>query len=136
MTFMREAVVGALNDDQLEMANILRRLGVQINVAKLITYLAAAGESTSREIEMGAGLRQPEVSIAMRTLRRENWVREHDVKTEGKGRPHKVYALTTPLDEIIRLIEEDKRKDSAQTIESVQKLRALATTLGGRASEA
>lgn len=133
---MREAIVGALNDDQLEMANILRRLGVQINVAKLVTYLAAAGESTSREIEMGAGLRQPEVSIAMRTLRRENWVREYDVKTEGKGRPHKVYALTTPLDEIIRLIEEDKRKDSAQTIESVQKLKALATTLGGRASEA
>jgi predicted transcriptional regulator len=136
MTFMREAVVGVLNDDQLEMANILRRLGVQINVAKLITYLATAGESTSREIEMGTGLRQPEVSIAMRTLRRENWVREHDVKTEGKGRPHKVYALTTPLDEIIRLIEEDKRKDSAQAIESVQKLRDLATTLGGKATEA
>jgi predicted transcriptional regulator len=133
---MREAVVGVLNDDQLEMANILRRLGVQINVAKLITYLATAGESTSREIEMGTGLRQPEVSIAMRTLRRENWVREHDVKTEGKGRPHKVYALTTPLDEIIRLIEEDKRKDSAQAIESVQKLRDLATTLGGKATEA
>jgi predicted transcriptional regulator len=136
MTFMRDAVVGVLNDDQLEMANILRRLGVQINVAKLITYLAAAGESTSREIEMGAGLRQPEVSIAMRTLRRENWVREHDVKTEGKGRPHKVYALTTPLDEIIRIIEEDKRKNSAQAIESVQKLRDLATTLGGKATEA
>jgi predicted transcriptional regulator len=136
MTFMREAVVGALNGDQLEMANILRRLGVQINVAKLITYLAAAGESTSREIEMGAGLRQPEVSIAMRTLRRENWVREHDVKTEGKGRPHKVYVLATPLDEIIRIIEEDKRKNSAQAIESVQKLRDLATTLGGKATEA
>lgn len=136
MSFMREAVVGGLNDDQLEMANILRRLGVQINVAKLITYLAAAGESTSREIEMGAGLRQPEVSIAMRTLRRENWVREYDVKAAGKGRPHKVYALTTPLDEIIGLIEEGKRKDSAQAIESVQKLRGLATTLGGGASEA
>lgn len=133
---MRDAVVGVLNDDQFEIANILRRLGVQINVAKLITYLAAAGESTSREIEMGAGLRQPEVSIAMRTLRRENWVREHDVKTEGKGRPHKVYALTTPLGEIIRIIEEDKRKNSAQAIESVQKLRDLATTLGGKATEA
>ena len=136
MTFMRESVVGAMDDDQLEMANILRRLGVQINVAKLITYLATTGESTSREIEMGAGLRQPEVSIAMRTLRRENWVRERDVKTEGKGRPHKVYALTIPLDEIIRLIEEDKRRNSAQAIESVQKLRDLATTLGGRAGEA
>ena len=134
---MREAVVGAMDDDQLEMANILRRLGVQINVAKLIIYLATAGESTSKEIEMGAGLKQPEVSIAMRTLRRENWVNEREVKsTEGKGRPHKVYALITPLDEIIRLIEEDKRKDSAQAIESVQKLRDLATTLRGRASEA
>ena len=125
MTFMRETVVGALNDDQLEMVNILRRLGVQINVAKLITYLASAGESTSREIEMGAGLRQPEVSIAMRTLRRENWVREHDVKTEGKGRPHKVYVLTTPLDEIIKHIEDEKLRVHAEFMESISKLKGL-----------
>ena len=125
MTFMRDAVVGMLNDDQLEMVNILRRLGVQINVAKLITYLATAGESTSREIEMGAGLRQPEVSIAMRTLRRENWVREHDVKTEGKGRPHKVYVLTTPLDEIIKHIEDEKLRVHAEFMESISKLKGL-----------
>ena len=120
---MRATVIGAMNDDQLEMVNILRRLGVQINVAKLITYLATAGESTSREIEMGAGLRQPEVSIAMRTLRRENWVREHDVKTEGKGRPHKVYALTTPLDEIIKHIEDEKLRVHAEFMESISKLK-------------
>jgi predicted transcriptional regulator len=32
--------------------------------------------------------------------------------TEGKGRPHKVYTLTTPIDEIVRIIEEEKQKKS------------------------
>ena len=77
----------------------------------------------------GTGLRQPEVSIAMRTLRRENWVDEKDVKSsEGKGRPHKVYTLITPLDEIIRSIEDAKRKKSAEAMESIRKLKELVSS--------
>ncbi|NYT10855.1 MAG: ArsR family transcriptional regulator [Methanosarcinales archaeon] len=123
---MREGVVEVLSDDNLEFVHLLASLGVQRNVAKLITYLAVAGESTSREIERGTGLRQPEVSIAMRTLRRENWIDEHEVKRgEGKGRPHKVYTMITPLDEIIKLIEEETQKKSAEAMQSIQKLKEL-----------
>jgi len=53
-------------------------------VAKVLTYLAAASEATSREIEIGSGLRQPEVSIAMREIRRLDWVTERDEKNPGK----------------------------------------------------
>jgi predicted transcriptional regulator len=65
-----------LDDEDREFADILRSLGMQRNTAILITYLASAGEATSREIELGASLRQPEVSIAMRDLRGKNWVGE------------------------------------------------------------
>ena len=126
---MREGVAKVLDDDDHEFVDLLHSLGVQRNVAKAITYLAVVGEATSREIERGTDMRQPEVSIAMRTLRRENWVDEKDVKSsEGKGRPHKVYTLITPLDEIIRSIEDAKRKKSAEAMESIRKLKELVSS--------
>jgi predicted transcriptional regulator len=126
---MREGVVEVLSDDNIEFAHLLASLGVQRNVANVITFLAIAGESTSREIERGTGLRQPEVSIAMRILRRENWINEHDVKSgQGKGRPHKVYTLSTPVNEIIKLVEEERRKESADAMESIRKLKELASS--------
>ena len=96
-------------------------------MAKVITYLTAAGESKSREIERVCDMRQPEVSIAMRALRRENWIDEREIRGEGKGRPSKVYALITPVDEIIKSIEEERQKKSAESMESIQRLRDLAS---------
>ena len=116
-----------LDDKNIEFIDILRHLGMQRNVAKIITYLTDAGESNSREIERGTCMRQPEVSIAMRTLRGENWLREWEIKGEGKGRPSKVYALSTPVNEIIRSIEDQKQKKSAEAMESIQKLKDLAS---------
>ncbi|KUK44177.1 MAG: ArsR family transcriptional regulator [Methanothrix sp.] len=125
---MSEGVAEVLDDSDQEFAELLYNLGVQRNVAKVITYLAIAGEATSKDIERWTGLRQPEVSIVMRTMRRENWINVRDVKnSEGKGRPHKVYTLITPLDEIIRHVEEERRKESAKAMETIQKLRDLAS---------
>jgi predicted transcriptional regulator len=97
-------------------------------VAALITFLANANEATSREIEMGTNLRQPEVSIAMRTLRKNNWVEERDIKAAGKGRPMKVYKLGVPLETIITFYEEEANRESAKAIESIQRLRKLTTS--------
>jgi predicted transcriptional regulator len=116
-----------LDDKDLEFVDALRNLRVPRNVATLITFLANADEATSREIEMGTNLRQPEVSIAMRTLRQNNWVAERDVKTEGKGRPMKVYKLAVPIDEIIKHYEEERKQESAQAMISIQRLRELST---------
>ena len=77
-----------LDEKDLEFVDALRSLNVPRNVATMITYLANTSEATSREIEMGTDLRQPEVSIAMRTLRQNNWVEEHDVKARGKRSAH------------------------------------------------
>ena len=126
---MREGVAKVLDDDDYEFVELLHSLGVQRNVAKVVIYLAFAGEATSRDLERGTGLRQPEVSIAMRTLRDENWVREWEIKsTEGKGRPHKVYTLSTPVDEIIKIIEEKRQKESAKAMESIQRLKELVSS--------
>ena len=94
----------------------------------MITYLANTDEVTSREIEMGTDLRQPEVSIGMRTLRENNWVEEHEVKADGKGRPMKVYKLGVPIEEIIKYYEDVKNREAAKTMQAIQRLKDIAAT--------
>ena len=125
---MREGVAKVMDDDDHEFVDLLHSLGVQRNVAKVITYLAIAGEATSWDIERGSSLGQPEVSKAIKKLHREKWVREWENETEGIGRPSKMYALSTPVEEIIRSIEDEKQKESAKSMESIQKLKDLASS--------
>jgi predicted transcriptional regulator len=125
VTIMKESTVKILDDKDMEFVETLRSLGVPRNVATLITFLANVDEASSREIEMGSDLRQPEVSIAMRTLRENNWIEEKEIKREGKGRPMKVYSLRESIDNIIRHFEEQKMHESAQAMESIQRLKQL-----------
>ena len=115
-----------LDDRDQEIVEALRGLNVLRSAAALITYLANVSEATSREIEIGTGLRQPEVSTGVRVLRENNWVTEYDIKSEKKGRPMKVYSLSASLDEIIKHYEEVKGRESALTMEAIQRLKALA----------
>ena len=128
VTIMRESTVKILDDKDMEFVETLRSLGVPRNVATLITFLANVEEASSSEIEMGSDLRQPEVSIAMRTLRDNNWIEEKEIKREGKGRPMKVYSLRASIDEIIKHFEEEKLHESAQAMESIQRLKQLIST--------
>jgi predicted transcriptional regulator len=122
---MKQTSIRVLDDTDQEFIEALRNLKVSRNVATLITYLANASEATSREIEVGTNLRQPEVSIAMRTLRQNKWVEEREIKAEGKGRPMKVYKLGVPLESIINHYEEESKQESAQAMMSIQRLKEL-----------
>ena len=117
-----------LDDKDLEFIDALQRINVPRNVATLITYLANTNEATSREIEIATRLRQPEVSIAMHTLRQNKWIDERDVKAEGKGRPMKVYKLSIPIQEIIQHYEEEKNSETARTMQAIQRLKELSST--------
>ena len=115
------------DEKDLEVIEGLRSLGVNRNAAKLITYLKDVDQGSSRDIEMSTGLRQPEVSIAMRTLREMGWISEHEVKAPGKGRPMKIYALRTTMKEIIEHYEAERNQESARTVEAIQKLKELSS---------
>jgi predicted transcriptional regulator len=97
-------------------------------VARLLTYLKDLKERSSRDIEVATGLRQPEVSIAMRILREMGWIAEHELKGDGKGRPLKIYALRATIDEIIEHYEAEKAQESAQTMMVIQRLKEIAAT--------
>ncbi|MGD0954995.1 MAG: ArsR family transcriptional regulator [Methanotrichaceae archaeon] len=116
-----------LDEKDLEFIDALRSLNVPRNVAGLITYLANTNEATSREIETGTNLRQPEVSIAMRTLRQNNWIEERDLKSEGIGRRMKIYKLRVPIEKIIQHYEEEKNSEAARTMQAIQRLKELSS---------
>ncbi len=124
---IRNVTINVADEKDLEFAQGLQSLGMNRSVASLITYLQDMKERSSRDIEMATGLRQPEVSIAMRTLRERGWITEHEIKGDGKGRPQKIYALRSTIDEIIKHYETEKSQESARTMEAIQRLKELSS---------
>jgi predicted transcriptional regulator len=124
---IRSAIINVADEKDLEFVQGLQNLGINRNVASLIVYLQDMKERSSRDIEMATGLRQPEVSIAMKTLREMDWISEHEAKGNGKGRPQKIYALRSTIDEIIEYYEEEKSKESARTMEAIQRLKKMSS---------
>ena len=124
---IRDVTINVADEKDLEFMQGLQNLGVNRNVARLLTYLKDLKERSSRNIEVATGLRQPEVSIAMRTLREMGWVAEHELKGDGKGRPQKIYALRSTIDEIIEYYEAKKNQEAAQTMGAIQRLKELSS---------
>lgn len=90
-----------LDEDDLTLAQTISSDGFKRAEALIAVYLSQVDEATSREIEESTGLRQPEVSLAMKTFKRKGWVNESERRTAGKGRPMKVYRLKTDLENLI-----------------------------------
>ncbi|HYB58657.1 MAG TPA: hypothetical protein VEB88_00235 [Candidatus Acidoferrales bacterium] len=127
---MRDQSVPVFDQDEEVMANLLSNIGVKKNLAKALVYLANVNESVSRNIELGAGLRQPEVSIAMRELRERGWIEEWEQKKEGKGRPLKCYRLSVGLCDIIDSLDDSLKRNARQEEETIALLRRLSESVG------
>lgn len=125
MTRLRNLPLPAHNVESEEFASILMKIGMKRNVAKVLTYLVCANEATSKEIEMGSNLRQPEVSIAMRELKNLDWISERDEKKPGKGRPYRIYKLRKGLYDIIDYLEQIKRDETEAAMTKIQRLKEL-----------
>lgn len=123
---IRDVTINVADEKDLEFMEGLQNLGINRNVARLLTYLKDLKERSSRDIEVATGLRQPEVSIATQILRENDWITERNVKLESKGRPMTFYALRpTTIDEIINYYETKKTEEFAQTMEAIQRLKEL-----------
>lgn len=106
-----------------ELAKLLMDVGLKRNVSKVLVYLANTDEATSRDIERGTDLRQPEVSIAMRHLRECKWINTRESKSESKGRPVKIYTLSRPITEIMDTIEKEKKREARHQLDLIQRMR-------------
>ena len=115
-----------MGDVEYEMVELLRRLSINRPVAFTLACLSNGEEISSQSIEMVSGLRQPEVSIAMRYLRENNWVdMREEKKNQGKGRPVKLYKLMVPMEAIIDTIEENVMAESRTVLQNIERLKNL-----------
>ncbi|WP_342305508.1 transcriptional regulator [Methanolobus sp. ZRKC5] len=124
---MRDKKPSGMSEKEYEIVELLRKLDINRTVALTLACLSCGEEITSREIEKNSNLRQPEVSIAMRYLKDNNWVNiREEKKTEGKGRPVKLYRLVTPLEQIVYNIEQKILLESRYILNNIEKLKRLA----------
>ena len=76
-----------------EFVQELQSLGVNRNVALVITFLKDQNERTFMDIEIATDLKNQKVSNAMQPLRERGWLKEHDIEGNRRGRRLKIYAL-------------------------------------------
>ena len=121
---MRQENVMYFTDKEEEFVNLLIEVGIARNIAKVLVFLANTPEASSRAIERGVDMRQPEVSIAMKSLIDRGWIRSRESSAESKGRPMKIYELAKPINEIIEGIENEKKTEAKNQLALIKKLQA------------
>ena len=112
-----------VNDEKA--VEIFAELGMSKNFAKTLLYVYQVDECRSADIERGADLRQPEVSISMHELKRRGWIKKRDLKQKGKGRPTHIYRHSTQLSEIVKTIEQEKLKEIEDIKKDISELKNL-----------
>ena len=124
---MRTESITYFTEKEEEFATLLIEIGTKKNVAKALVFLANIPEATSRAIERGTDLRQPEISLAMHYLMKQRWVSIRESKADSKGRPVKIYVLAKPIAEIMESIEKEKKKEATNQLAMIKKLRDYIT---------
>ena len=95
-----------LTEKEYAIIDKLQSLGLPRTEATAIVCLKDCRELRSLHIKLVSGLRQPEVSVAMRPLKDRGWVDERsEKKNKGKGRPVKYYQLTVQFPQIVQTLE-------------------------------
>jgi predicted transcriptional regulator len=126
---MKDYEVKVLDEDDYMFIETLRNLGMPRNAATMMAYLMNVDEASSREIEISTGLRQPEVSIALKLMHKQSWISVRSEKKLGKGRPVKIFSLMTSVDEIISFYEDKVYKKSQATILAIKKLKVMSKNI-------
>lgn len=122
---MRRKRSMVLDENDERAVELFTDLGMPKNLAKTLVYISQCEECRSADVEQGADLRQPEVSVAMQELRKKGWAKKRDLKKDGKGRPVHVYKLTKPLPEILETFEQNKLREVQDIKQNLDDLQSL-----------
>jgi predicted transcriptional regulator len=94
--------IKGLEERAQRLINALESAGVRPNIATVIVHLKDMGEVTARDIEIKSGMMPHDVIQALHHLREKNWIKECEIKAEGKGGPMEFYRLTASIEDIIK----------------------------------
>ena len=105
--------------------DVLMQLGFKKNEA-LVLIALEEGCKKAKEIVSKYGIRQTDVSEALRSLIRRGFVKEVGKLKEHKvGRPVKVYSLTSDLNTLIKKRIEEKQEELERELLELEKLKQM-----------
>jgi predicted transcriptional regulator len=124
---MRQENVYYFTDTEKEFIRLLVEIGIQRTVAIVLVFLINVPEATSREIERGSDLRQPEVSNAIRYMTGQGWIKQQVLPPGKKGRPIKKYSLGITAKEIMATLEQAKKDEVKNQLDRIRKMKDYLT---------
>jgi predicted transcriptional regulator len=104
-----------------EFVRLLIRLGMNRNIAILLSFFTGRTQTTFREIEEATGLCEPQISVAMKYLHEQGWTRSH--ASEKTGCLTKDYELVIPIKEIVTMIGDQREWEINNTLALLGKLK-------------
>ncbi len=120
---MIEKTIHLFTDKEEEFINLLVRIGTKQTIAKTLVLFARLKKATSYDIEHGADLRQPEVSVAVKYLEGKGWIGCKETLSSNKGRPIKIWTLNVPVRNILDTISREKQDELMARLEMIRKVR-------------
>ena len=121
---MKPSTIEVLDDQDEEFVEILIRQGMKPVVARTLTFLKNTESAKHRDIELGARMRQQDVSHALRWLRDKGWVSSRNVKQERK-RGYNLYSLVVGIDDVIAELEATALAKVARTDKEVARMKSF-----------
>ncbi len=125
MENMKQKEIYMFDEDDDRAIELFVKLGMPKNLAKTLLFISQFDECQCAEVEQGADLRQPEVSIAMQELRKRNWVKKRNLKKKGKGRPVHIYKPAIELSEILKSFEQEKMQELENIKKDITELKTI-----------
>ena len=100
-----------------------KEFGLTEQELKCLKYLFKNKVAFAREIERKFDLRQPQVSVALKSLIQRGWVDFKQTKKDRRGRPQNVYYLIRTKEEILKDLEKTMEAKRTELIEKFEKLK-------------
>jgi len=125
MENMKQKEIYMFDEDDDRAIQLFVKLGMPKNLAKTLLFISQFDECQCAEVEQGADLRQPEVSIAMQELRKRNWVKKRNLKKKGKGRPIHIYKPAIGLSDILKTFEQEKMQELEDIKKDITELKNI-----------
>jgi len=122
---MENTITQQLDKKDMEYVDVLKKLGYDMCVAKVIVALIPNGK-TQKELSVCISENQSGVSVALKKLSKENLINISErIQDGGKGRPCMVYTLI-PWVTIVDKLERKAIREIEKTTEQIKMLKTLA----------
>ena len=116
---------GLKNQQAMELADALIELDIPTNIVRVMLCLHICGSTTSKILQTRCGLRQPEISTAIKTLKEHSLVEVQSTGASGRGRPSHIYKLSESIQACVEYFTNEIQRNiitMQSGLENVQRL--------------